>query len=144
MIATVRQALARECELLVYRAARFTDSGEWEGLASLFADDGVLLRPSAPTVPIIGRENIRQSLQARPTRTTRHLLTNVIVDIQSTSAAHISSAVVLFTGPASLNMLPVTGSKILVGNFEDDVALGAQGWQFVKRDGSMALDFDWG
>jgi hypothetical protein len=134
-------AIARACERLVYRAALFTDRACWDELAALFAPDGKLLRPSDPTQPIKGRQAILASLRGRPARTTRHILSNILVDIHSANNAHISSTVTLYTGPA-VDKGPVAGQKILVGHFEDDVVLLDRDWQFVLRDGSMAIEFE--
>ena len=130
------------CEQLVYRAARHTDLGHWESLAALFVPDGKLYRPSDPQHPIVGRQAILESLRARPPRTTRHLLTNVIVELHSPTSAHISSTVTLFTAGAAKGAGAVPTQKILVGNFEDDVSLEGGDWAFICRGGSMALEFD--
>ena len=136
-----RDAIARACEQLLYRAALFTDRARWDELAALFAPNGKLVRPSDPTQPISGREAILASLRGRPARTTRHVLSNIRVDIHSPNSAHISSNVTLYTGLAA-DKGPVAGQKILVGNFEDDVVLVEGDWRFLLRDGSMALEFE--
>ena len=50
--------ISRRCEELVYRAAKYTDQRSWEELASLFAEEGKLIRPSDPANPIVGRDRI--------------------------------------------------------------------------------------
>jgi len=132
----------RSCEQLVYRAARYTDQRSWEELAALFAEEGKLIRPSDPANPIVGRDRILASLRARPPGTTRHLLSNVLVDVQAADAAHISSVVTLFSGPARSPPLPAKAEKILIGNLEDDVVLTPAGWVFQCRGGSLALEWD--
>ncbi|MGH8143479.1 MAG: nuclear transport factor 2 family protein [Steroidobacteraceae bacterium] len=153
MIADDTDPAAQACVRLVYRAALYTDHGRWEELADLFVQDGRLVRPSDPS-PIVGRANILTSLRARPARTTRHLLGNVLVEMHSATRARIDSTVTLFSGPAPTAdaaatggpgvgaALPVPGQAIMVGNFEDEVALTAQGWRFLVRGGSMALKFE--
>jgi hypothetical protein len=132
----------RECEQLVYRAAYFTDRARWEDLAALFAEDGKLIRPSDPDHPVIGRAEILASLRARPLRVTRHILSNIMVDVHSPSHVHISSTVTLFTGYSSSGRLPVKGQKIFVGTFEDYVVATPNGLIFTTRHGSMALEYD--
>jgi SnoaL-like domain len=134
--------IAHECAQLVYRAARFTDAADWEQLAALFAEDGRLSRPSDPANPIVGRANILASLRARPARTSRHLVTNILVDISSATTAHLSSTVTLITGLAPTGAGPVKANKILVGSFEDDVILSVSRWRFARRDGAMVLEFE--
>ena len=137
-----RDSILQACERLLYRAAHLTDCARWDDLASLFAPDGKLSRPSDPQHPIMGRAAIIASLRSRPTRTTRHVLSNVMIDVHSPTSAHISSTVVLYTGPGPTEKLPVVGQKILIGHFEDDVAFIGQTWTFITRDGSMALEFE--
>jgi phosphonoacetaldehyde hydrolase len=137
-------SIARACEQLIYRAAHCTDAERWEELADLFAKDGQLLRPSDRNNPLVGRSTILASLHARPSRTTRHVLNNIVVDVKSATAAHISSTVTLFLSATAPLTLPVKGQKILVGHFEDDVVLRDGAWCFARRDGSMALEFDLG
>jgi phosphonoacetaldehyde hydrolase len=135
-------AIARACEQLIYRAAHFTDFGRWDELAALYAEDGKLVRPSDPANPIVGRANILASLRARPLRTTRHVLSNITVELRSPTLAHVSSTVTLFLSSASPAKLPTKGQRILVGHFEDEVTLVNGAWAFLVRDGSMALEFD--
>ncbi len=132
----------RDCEQLVYRAARLTDLGRWEELAAMYLKDGKLLRPSDPDNPIVGRQAILDSLRARPPRVTRHLLGNILVQATSATAAHVSSTVILFSGAATGEKLPVKGQKALVGHFEDDVVLAGDTWAFAVRQGSMVLEYD--
>ena len=136
--------IARACEQLVYRAARYTDFEQWDDLAALFAVEGRLVRPSAPTKPIVGRADILASLRARPSRTTRHVLNNIVVAVHSGTSAHISSIVTLYMSPVAGAVLPVKGQKILIGQFEDDVVHIDGEWAFALRGGSMALEFDCG
>ena len=135
-------AISRSCEALVYRAAKYTDQRSWEELAALFAEQGKLARPSDPANPIVGRAAILASLLSRPPGTTRHLLSNVLVDVHSAESAHISSVVTLFSGAARSPPLPAKVEKVLIGNLEDDVVLAPKGWVFLSRGGSLALDWD--
>ena len=133
-------ASARACEELVYRAARLTDLARWDDLAALFLKDGKLTRPSDRANPVVGRSAILASLVARPSQTTRHVLSNVLVEFSSATTAHISSIVTLYVGAAG--SLPTAGRKVLIGHFEDDVTLVNGRWAFGVRDGTMALVYD--
>jgi len=135
-----RDSIGLACEQLVYRAARLTDQARWEDLVALFAAGGKLVRPSDPTNPLVGREAILASLRKRPPRTTRHVLSNVLVEILSPTRAHVSSVATLFSGPVHIDKLPVALQKISVGEFEDDVEFVDGSWVFVERNGSMALE----
>lgn len=135
-------AISRSCEALVYRAAKYTDQRSWDELAALFAEQGKLVRPSDPANPIVGRAGIFASLLSRPPGTTRHLLSNVLVDAHSAESAHISSVVTLFSGPERSSPRPAKAEKVLIGNLEDDVVRTPAGWLFLCRGGSLALEWD--
>jgi hypothetical protein len=86
----------RECERLVYRYAWLVDSGEADGTWE--AGGGA---------PMVGRDGIRQGMAARQAvgrRQSRHVMTNVLIDV---------------TGPDT-----ATGRAYLV-NFRHDSASGA-------------------
>jgi len=133
--------ISRSCTELVYRAAKYTDLRSWEDLAALFAEQGKLVRPSDPANPLVGRDKILASMLSRPPGTTRHLVSNVLVDVRSAAAAHVSSVVTLFSGPARPRRAAKV-EKILIGNLEDDVVLSPAGWVFLRRDGSLALEWE--
>jgi len=52
------------CARLIALYANLNDEARWEEVAALFAQDGVLLRPTAPDVPIAGREAILAAFRA--------------------------------------------------------------------------------
>ena len=141
MTAAETDVIARSCEALVYRAAKYTDLRSWDDLAALFAEQGRLVRPSDRANPLVGRDKILASLRLRPAGTTRHLLNNILVDVHSATSAHISSVVTLFSGAARQSGAAKV-EKILIGNLEDDVVLGPAGWVFQCRDGSLALEWE--
>lgn len=98
-------------------------------MAALYAEDGVMFRPTAPNEPVRGRAQILQSLHARPPRTTRHVCANVVIDVVSEAEATGESAMLLFTGAA----------QPLVGSFHDRFILTADGWRFAERRGSLTF-----
>ena len=132
----------RACEQLVYWAGHCTDYRLWDQLASLFAETGRLTRPSDPTHPIIGRSSILASLQARPPRTTRHSITNVMVHMHSTTRARVSSQLTLFSGPPQIGSQVVRVNKIAVGNFDDELEWSDDRWYFLIREGSISMEMD--
>jgi len=124
-----RRAIEWDCARLVALYANLNDAARWEELAALYTQDGIMTRPTAPAAPIIGRAAILAAFQARPPRKTRHLCSNVVVEVSSSTEACGESAMVLFTadGPPA------------VGSFNDRFALTADGWRFAERRGSMAF-----
>lgn len=89
-----------------------------------------MARPTAPDVPIQGREAILAAFAARPPRRTRHVCSNVVVEVESPTNARGTSAMVLFTadGPP------------LAGSFHDRFALTDDGWRFAERRGSLTFE----
>ncbi len=127
LTADQRRAIEWECTRLVNLYANLNDAANWEALADLYTLDGSLARPSAPDVLIRGRRAILAALRARPPRTTRHVCANLVVEVETPSAAHGESAMLLFSGPGAP----------LVGSFHDRFALTGEGWRFAERRGLL-------
>jgi uncharacterized protein (TIGR02246 family) len=78
----------RACERLIYQYARFVDSGEAARIAELFTDDGVWTAADGRSMD--GQDQIRAAFTARQAltrRLSRHVITNVLVDVDSDSEA---------------------------------------------------------
>lgn len=78
----------RECERLVYRYAWLVDSGEAARVADLFTDDGVWAAGEGE--PMRGRDGIRAGFTARQAitrRQSRHVMTNVLIDVTGPDTA---------------------------------------------------------
>ncbi len=128
MDAAERQAIEWECARLINLYALLNDEMRWEEVAALYAPDGVMARPTAPDAPIVGREAILAAFKARPSRTTRHVCANIVVDVESPSCARGRSAMLMFTnaeGPP------------LIGGFDDRFVLTPEGWRFAERRGYL-------
>lgn len=121
-----RRAIEWDCARLVNRYANLNDAALWDEVAALYAEDGRMTRPSAPDTPIVGRAAILAAFAARPPRTTRHICSNIVIDVESATTARGSSAMLLFTG----------GPAPMVGGFEDRFVLTADGWRFTERRGT--------
>jgi ketosteroid isomerase-like protein len=129
MDALARLLAEREIERLILDYAAQNDAANWEAVAAMFADNGRVSRPVAPDDFTQGREDILAAFKARPPRNTRHIASNIRVDVDGDTAT-ASSQIMLFTGP---DMNP------LVGSYADQLALTSEGWRFTERRGS--LDF---
>ena len=125
----MRRAIEQDCARLVNLYANLNDAGDWAGVASLYAEQGTMTRPTAPDSPIVGREAILAAFQARPARASRHIVANIVIDVESDSSASGESAMLLFTGAAAP----------LVGSFHDRFVRTAQGWRFAERRGSIVF-----
>jgi hypothetical protein len=124
-----RRAIEWDCARLVALYANLNDAARWEEVAALYTEDGIMSRPTAPDTPIVGRAAILAAFHRRPPRKTRHLCSNVVIEILSSTDARGESAMVLFTadGPP------------LAGSFHDRFVLTADGWRFAERHGSLAF-----
>lgn len=124
-----RRAAEADCARLIALYANLNDEARWDEVAALYAEDGVMVRPTAPDAPIHGREAILAAFRSRPARTTRHVCSNVVITVESADTASGVSAMLLFTGAAAP----------LVGSFHDRFVRTAEGWRFAERRGSLTF-----
>jgi hypothetical protein len=130
MTAEERRAIEWECAHLVARYANLNDAGDWPAVVALFAPDGRLARPTTPDDFIEGRAAILAGFEARPPRVTRHVCSNVVIDVESDTTARGESAMVLWT---AADKAPI------VGSFHDRFVLTDEGWRFAERLGSLTF-----
>ena len=119
----------RAIERMIMDYAAANDAGDWEQVAAMYAEDGRMNRPTAPENFVEGREAILAAFQARPARTSRHIVANIRVDVTGEEAT-AKSQILLFTA---------AGQPPLVGTYEDKLVDTPEGWRFAERRGS--LDF---
>lgn len=119
----------RDIERLILDYAAHNDAANWEAVAAMFVDNGRVSRPVSPDDFTQGRADILAAFKARPPRTTRHIVSNIRVDVDGDTAT-ATSQIMLFTGP---DMVP------LVGSYADRLVKTTEGWRFTERRGS--LDF---
>lgn len=124
-----RRAIEADCAKLIARYANLNDAADWQGVADLYAVDGRMARPTAPDDWTQGRAAILAAFLARPARTTRHVCSNVVIDVISPTQAVGESAMLLFTGEGAPK----------VGSFHDRFVLTAAGWRFAERRGSLTF-----
>ncbi|MFD1789880.1 nuclear transport factor 2 family protein [Sphingomonas floccifaciens] len=117
------------CAKLIARYANLNDAGDWAGVAALYAVDGRMARPTAPDDWITGRDAILAAFRARPARTTRHLCSNIVVDVLSSDSAVAESAMALF--------LP--GEPPKLGGFYDRFVREDGKWLFAERRGFLSF-----
>lgn len=128
MTADERRAIEADCTRLIALYANRNDAADWEGVVALYAEDGLMARPTAPDAPIVGRAAILAAFQARPPRKTRHVCSNVVIDVLSATEATGESAMVLFQPEGAP----------LAGSFHDRFVLTGEGWRFAERRGSLS------
>ncbi|TKD49896.1 nuclear transport factor 2 family protein [Sphingomonas baiyangensis] len=126
-----RYAIEWECTRLINHYANLNDAARWAEVAALYAEDGVMTRPTAPDEPIVGRPAILAAFDARPPRTTRHVTANIVVTVHDADHATATSAMLLYTAP---------DKPPLVGGFEDRlVRVEGEGWRFAERRGTLSF-----
>ena len=124
-----RRAIEADCERLIKRAINLGDAHDWPAVAALYTEDARFARPSQPGVFVEGREAILASFLARPPRAQRHVVANVVVDVEDADHARAFSVIVLYQGEAAP----------LVGTYTDRLVRTPEGWRFAERVGG--LDF---
>jgi len=144
MGAVERLEIERACERLVYAYARALDVGDLAAAADCFAADGAMARPMAPEQLIRGRETIRAALLSRPkTLLTKHLASNVMIDVDSREAAHgVSCLTMISTTPPPETKPPfVSQGPVYFGEFQDRFVREGGVWKFLERRGSIQMRF---
>jgi hypothetical protein len=142
--AAERIEIERACERLVYDYSRALDLGDMSAAADCFAENGSMARPMMPDAVVQGRETIRASLLTRPkTLLTKHLATNVMIDVESrTSASGLSYLTMISTTPLADGKPPyVSQGPLWFGEFKDKFVLENGKWKFLERRGSIQMKF---
>jgi len=123
-----RRQVEADCTRLVAHYANLNDEARWDELAALYTEDAVMVRPTAPEAPLLGREAILAAFKGRAPRQARHLCTNVVISVEGPATARGRCAMVLLRPDA----------PPLVGWFDDRFALTEDGWRFAERRGSLS------
>ena len=142
--ATERIEIERACERIVHAYSRALDLGDMNAAADLFAENGSMARPMVPDQVIQGREAIRASLLTRPkTLLTKHLATNVMIDVESRDSARgISCLTMIATTPTADAKPPfISSGPVYFGEFKDRYVRENGVWKFLERRGSIQMKF---
>lgn len=126
----------RACERLIYDYCRLVDFGEASRIAELFTADA---RWEGVELTLTGREEIRDWFTRRQSlsrRVSRHVCTNVTVDVLSPAEATSVTYMINYRhdrrdGEAALPA-PMEVPKF-VGELRDRFALTDEGWRFSER-----------
>lgn len=140
--AAERIEIERACERIVYEYSRALDLGDMNAAADCFAEHGSLTRPMAPDQVIEGREAIRAALLTRPkTLLTKHLATNVMIDVESRDAARgISCLTMIAATPPEGGTPPFPASgPLYFAEFKDRYIRENGVWKILERRGSIQI-----
>lgn len=123
------------CRDLVLRSVAFVDDGNFSALSQLFSTTGILVRSNAE--PIQGRTAILASYAQRPVeRITRHLVSNILVDVDPHGRASGRSYVQLWSGsksdPAGALGRPAQPGQN-IGEFKDEFIWSPHGQWLIQR-----------
>jgi uncharacterized protein (TIGR02246 family) len=134
--------IERACTRLVVDSATCNDQREWAALAALYTPDGVVVRPNGQRLE--GRAEIEAAYAAGPPeRVTRHLCTNVTVEVDGPDDAHASTTVLIVSGTRSddpdVRFGIEPSERHLVGEFADRFARTEEGWRIAERRASLSM-----
>jgi hypothetical protein len=131
-----RMVVERACERLIVEYSRLVDFGEAAAVADLFTEDG---RWQGTDLVLEGREQIRAWFERRQgvtRRVSRHVCTNLAVEVVSPSEARSLSYLINYRhdrreGDEAMPV-PVEVPKF-VGELSDGFRLTDAGWRFSSR-----------
>jgi hypothetical protein len=143
LTALERLQIERDCERIVHAYSRALDLGDMSAAADFFAENGSLARPMAPDAIITGRESIRAALLTRPkTLLTKHLATNVMIDVVSRDEAlGLSYLTMISTTPGAVAPPFVSAGPLYFGEFNDRFVREQGEWKILERRGSIQMKF---
>lgn len=139
-----RIEIERACERLIQVYSRALDLGDINAAADCFAERGSFARPMMPDQLIVGREAIRASLLTRPQALqTRHLSTNIMVDVESLDSARALSYLTMIstTPPEGAQPPYLSQGPIWFGEMRDRFVREGGAWKFLERRGSIQMKF---
>lgn len=131
-----RILVERSCERLINEYSRLVDFGEAAAVADLFTEDA---RWEGTDLILTGREEIRAWFEKREAvtrRVSRHVFTNVVVDVLSESEAKALSYMINFRHdrPEGDETVPVPMEvPKWMGEARDTFRLTDEGWRFSSR-----------
>jgi len=124
--------IERACGRLIADSAVFNDRRMWAALAALYVPDGVVVRPNGQRLR--GREAIEASYAGGPPdRVTRHLCSNVRVEVDDANSAHATTTVLIVSGTDDSDV------TYRVGEFANRFVRTEQGWRIAERRASLGM-----
>jgi hypothetical protein len=131
-----RMLVERSCERLIMEYSRLVDFGEAAAVADLFTEDA---RWEGTDLVLSGREEIRAWFEKREAiarRVSRHVFTNVTIDVLSETEAEGLSYMINYRHdrPEGDETMPVVMEvPKWMGEARDTFRLTDHGWRFASR-----------
>ncbi len=118
---------------IVYKFFRGLDTRDNEGVARLFALEGVWVRQGTP---LTGPDAIRAALEQRdPARGTAHLITNLWLDQATTTSARVRFYLTAYETPPGIDTLHLHGTRDCL----DEFILEAGEWRIWRKTSTPLL-----
>ena len=130
-------AAERLCERAVAEFTAAFDLGDFDGMARVFAEDGVWKRQDGD---VVGMSQLRNLMDARPAALlVRHVLSNLRTTFSSATEALVDSYVTVYRhDSASSRPAPMNGPNLL-GRYRDRLSLRGDEWKLAGRE--VVVDF---
>ena len=122
-------AIVEACTNLVHDYAYSRDHDDPDGYAKVFAENGVFLFRGQR---FEGRAAIRKRMLDSSGQTTRHVVSNVQVTVETPEKARVVSYVTVTIATATEFPIQTSGATAL-GEYHDVCAKTTEGWKIQKR-----------
>lgn len=137
------QAAESACHALAIDYAEIVDAQDYPRLREIFAEDVIFARPTDPSNPIHGVENVIANFQSRPrNRLTQHFVMNIRVRFESSTTASGSCRILLYMSDVS-EPETVEGRqavpKQIIGVYQDRYIRTKNGWRISERRGKTVF-----
>lgn len=134
--------IERACTRVILDSAAANDERQWAALAALYTPDGVVVRPNGQR--LVGRDEIERAYAGgSPDRVTRHLCSNVRVDVVGPDEARAVTTVLIVSGQRSddpdVTFGVVPNEHHAVGEFADRLVRTDEGWRIAERQASVFM-----
>ena len=124
-------AIVEACTNLVHDYAYSRDHADPDGYANVFAENGVFLFRGQR---FEGRAAIRKRMLDSSGQTTRHVMSNVQVTVETPEKARVVSYVTVTIATATATEFPIqTSGATALGEYHDVCAKTTEGWKIQKR-----------
>ncbi len=137
------QSIEQACTRLVNQFSNFNDAGDYVSLCDLFTADASFARPTDPENFTSGRENILAAFQSRPNdRITRHIISNIVIEVANDSTAKGSCYATLFMAPVDAEAAKFgvkANPSQFIGEFYIDFSLTPEGWKISRQTGKIVF-----
>lgn len=131
-----RATIQRDIEQMIFRFFLHLDEQEYDQLSALMAPTGTWFRNN---VLLKGPEGVREAMRSRPVGfTTRHLITNIIVDIADNDHADVTYYMTVFvhSGDAKPTSHVKIDHPMHVSVFRQKVVRTSGGWRIAELSGT--------